>query len=815
MIQRRTLSLAILFLLLCSSKVLAQQSQSRPLTVDDLFHLEELGETALSPDGQWLAYVVRRSIDQASNYRTNGLWGDDRADIWLASTKGGKPRNLTGGSAEQVGFWRPIWSPDGKRLALFSNKGGNVRLWLWEMATGVLKPLTDRGVELNLLFRAIWVSDHHILCQVLPEGKKSRAILGDTLPAEIGPRSWAKAWQGKEPTASVIESGLPGLLAKQPQGELRLIDVRTGIHQTLINGNTVSHSLSPDKHYVSFVKRIDFRINSNKPLRVAGSWEGNYQFTIADLKGGLVWAANDPIQNVNPNSVCWKGNGKEIAFIGQTSSDSPTRHRLFQLKFGDSTPVDLTGDLLEAIDVTNISKDQLLVLARPLSATGRYQGRADWWLIEGPGRMRNLTKLLPTTPTQLFSVQYSNDVVGLVEGNLWELGIDSGTPRNLTNNSQLKGARIVWPARTSDTPNKVTELILGVDRDSGTTLYRVEVQSGRIAEIPKPAPEANLAQYAPQQAAVFTADTTKGTYLWLAPKAATSYIPVLETNKFLRQIVPGELRKIEYRSLDGQKLKAWIILPPGYRKDNRYPLISWVYAGLVYGDKPNILTNLNLAHPLNLQLLAAHGYAVLLPSMPLKPIGEGSDPYLELSKGVLPAVEKAIDLEIADPERLGLLGHSYGGYTTYGLITQTNRFKAAVALAGISDLISLYGQFSTGTRYSDFIFPDAQSYMLLSETGQNRMGTPPWMDAARYVRNSPIFYAERAETPLMIIHGDMDFVGMQQAEEFFSALARQNRRATFVRYWGEGHIVQSPANIRDMWQRIYAWFDEFLKPNQK
>src|SRR6185503_19067141 len=129
---------------------------------------------------------------------------------------------------------------------------------------------------------------------------------------------------------------------------------------------------------------------------------------------------------------------------------------------------------LEAIDVTNISKDQLLVLARPLSTTGRYQGRADWWLIEGPGRMRNLTKLLPTTPTQLFSVQYSNEVVGLVDDNLWELGIDSGTPRNLTNNSQLKGARVVWPARTSDTPNKVTELILGVDRDSGTTLYHIE-----------------------------------------------------------------------------------------------------------------------------------------------------------------------------------------------------------------------------------------------------------------------------------------------------------------------------------------------------
>lgn len=63
----------------------------------------------------------------------------------------------------------------------------------------------------------------------------------------------------------------------------------------------------------------------------------------------------------------------------------------------------------------------------------------------------------------------------------------------------------------------------------------------------------------------------------------------------------------------------------------------------------------------------------------------------------------------------------------------------------------------------------------------------------------------------MIIQGDMDYVAMQQGEQFFTALYRQNKRAVFVRYWGEGHILDSPANIRDMWQRIYAWFDEFLR----
>jgi len=164
---------------------------------------------------------------------------------------------------------------------------------------------------------------------------------------------------------------------------------------------------------------------------------------------------------------------------------------------------------------------------------------------------------------------------------------------------------------------------------------------------------------------------------------------------------------------------------------------------------------------------------------------------------------------IADPDRLGLMGHSYGGYGTYALITQTQRFRAAVALAGIADLVSLYGQFDARLRYD--AYPYEFLLIGLAEAGQLRMGAPPWQDAERYVRNSPLFAAGDVQTPLLIIQGDMDYVPLQQGEQFFSALYRQGKRARFVRYWGEGHVLQSPANIQDMWQRIFSWFDEFLR----
>jgi len=199
---------------------------------------------------------------------------------------------------------------------------------------------------------------------------------------------------------------------------------------------------------------------------------------------------------------------------------------------------------------------------------------------------------------------------------------------------------------------------------------------------------------------------------------------------------------------------------------------------------------------------------VLMPSMPLIPYGEPASPYIELTKGVLPAVDRLIDVGIADPHRLGLMGQSIGGYSVYGIITQTTRFRAAVAVAGFSDLLSLYGTFDARLRYESTVHQDPFR-MWSSETGGMRF--PPWLDLEQYLRNSPISYADRVETPLLIIQGDLDYVPIQQGEEFFTALYRQNKRAEFVRYWGEDHLLSSPANIRDMWQRIYAWFDAFLK----
>jgi dipeptidyl aminopeptidase/acylaminoacyl peptidase len=214
-------------------------------------------------------------------------------------------------------------------------------------------------------------------------------------------------------------------------------------------------------------------------------------------------------------------------------------------------------------------------------------------------------------------------------------------------------------------------------------------------------------------------------------------------------------------------------------------------------------------HP---QLFAALGYAVLEPSMP-----QSKDPaqwhaLAPLTAGVLPAVDAVIARGIADPDRIAVAGHSDGGFATLGLITLTTRFRSAIAAAGFSDLTSLYGTFYGQYRYGDAGPPQKAQVlrMLQSEKGALGMGAPPWAEPDRYRADSAVFRADKVETPLLLVHGDLDFVPIQQAEEFFTALYRQDKRAEFVRYQGEPHSFSSRVNVIDLWSRIAAWLAETM-----
>src|SRR5262249_33216630 len=150
-----------------------------------------------------------------------------------------------------------------------------------------------------------------------------------------------------------------------------------------------------------------------------------------------------------------------------------------------------------------------------------------------------------------------------------------------------------------------------------------------------------LVEYLPgQDLSLFTAKQPDGTFLWTSTAKPNAFAKRLAVNEFLGQVADAERLLIDYRGVEGDNLKAVVLLPPGYEKGKRYPVVTWVYAGSVQKDTNYRLADKNSSICLNLNLLTARGYVVLVPSMPLRPDGEASDPSLDLHKGVINAVDK-------------------------------------------------------------------------------------------------------------------------------------------------------------------------------
>lgn len=139
--------LALLVSVLTAGLVASAQSR-RPLTIDDLFKVQGIGEVRLSPDGSLIAVVIQRAWSDPETFRPYDMFGNDHADIWIIPAEGSAPRNLTNGATKGAGYWNPVWSPDSARLAMLSTEGGdNVRVAMWERRSQQVQVLTSSAVQ--------------------------------------------------------------------------------------------------------------------------------------------------------------------------------------------------------------------------------------------------------------------------------------------------------------------------------------------------------------------------------------------------------------------------------------------------------------------------------------------------------------------------------------------------------------------------------------------------------------------------------------------------------------------------------------------
>jgi dienelactone hydrolase len=256
-------------------------------------------------------------------------------------------------------------------------------------------------------------------------------------------------------------------------------------------------------------------------------------------------------------------------------------------------------------------------------------------------------------------------------------------------------------------------------------------------------------------------------------------------------------RLIDYRSDKGDRLQAALYLPANYEPGKKYPLLVTIYERRSQNMRSFVSpSETRTPDP---ALYTSRGYAVLDPDI----VYRVNDPGMSAVWSVIPAVKATLATGMIDEKRVGLWGHSWGGYQTAFLVTQTNIFTAAIAGAPLTDLVSMYSSVYWNTGGTN---------QAIFESSQGRF-TGNFIDNYdAYIRNSPAFHAKKQQTPLIILHNDKDgAVDFNQGITHFNTLRQLGKDVILLEYVGENHGLSRPANQKDYAGRMSEWFDHHLK----
>ncbi|MEO1023725.1 MAG: prolyl oligopeptidase family serine peptidase [Bacteroidota bacterium] len=259
----------------------------------------------------------------------------------------------------------------------------------------------------------------------------------------------------------------------------------------------------------------------------------------------------------------------------------------------------------------------------------------------------------------------------------------------------------------------------------------------------------------------------------------------------------GKAELVDWLSTDGTYMQGIVIKPNDYDPNKRYPIMTYYYR--FYTNRLHDFNEPKTNHRPVFAQYVSDGYVVFLPDVRFE-IGR---PGFAATKSVVPGVQKLVELGIADPDKLGLHGHSWSGYQTAFIVTQTDIFDAAVSGAPVSNMTSAYG----GIRWAS---GRARSFQY--EKTQSRIGETLVEAPLKYVENSPVFYADQITTPMLIQHGDDDgAVPWYQSIEMYLAMRRYDKDVIFLQYHGEPHHLQKFENKLDYAIRMKEYFDYYLK----
>ncbi len=439
----------------------------------------------------------------------------------------------------------------------------------------------------------------------------------------------------------------------------------------------------------------------------------------------------------------------------------------------------------------------------------RGAGDDNWWIAQlftlpaAGGRLNSVYK--PPVERQIAVPRWSPDgksiffIGGLMSdegstgGDIFQVAAAGGEARDLMPGIASSVSHIVWPRHSS-------QLYFTEHFDGGSAISRVDPASGKIERLWQG--DESINPPFEDNGITFTDDGNTSALIrssWQHPPevwcgAIGKWAQKTTLNRE-RKPLWGEAKSLHWTS-DGFRVQGWLLYPVNFNPSRRYPMVVAVHGGPASSLKPSWPRA-----GFNPTLLSQQGYFVLMPN-PRGSYGQGEKFTLANVKDfgggdlrdILAGVDTAIQSAPVDPQRVGITGWSYGGFMTMWTVTQTSRFRAAVAGAGIANWQSYYGE----NAIDQWMIP--------------YFGASVYDDPAVYAKSSPITFIKRVKTPTLVLVGSGDGeCPPPQSYEFWHALKTLDVKTSMVVYPDEGHQFHQPDHQRDVLIRMIQWFNDNLR----
>ncbi len=675
-----TLPAAVAAVALFAPSAAGAAEEPRPFTPADLVAVRGVSDPRVSPDGAWVAYVVRTSdIDE------------DRAtsDLWMVSWDGARTVQLT--YTEEESESHPRWSPDNRFLGFLAARGDDDakdQVWLLDRAGGEARQLTTLpGGVVDYAWS--------------PDGKRLALIASDPDP--------------EDPAPDATENEKAELKKKTPAPIV--------------------------------IDRYQFKEDGTGYLRHFR--DHLYLFDVETAKAELLTPGD--YDEFHP---AWSPDGSRIAFVSKRDGD-PDRNENSDVFIIEARPG------AEPVQLTHFeSADAAPYWGAPAWSP---DGTAIAYLQGGPRKYRD----------------YDPPTLAVIPA-------AGGEPRLLAADLDRAVTDVSWSA-----DGRALGFLLEDDRSQ--QLARIPAENGEVERLTEPGAVVwSYSTAAGRTAALITRPDQPAEVFALDDGGALRQLSD-QNRELLERLRLGAVEGISAIAADGSEVRGILVKPPGFAAGKRYPLVFLIHGGPLAQD--------GFEFDAMAQALAGAGYLVAQPNY-RGSSGRGRE-YSRALWGrwgafeptdVLAVVDRLIADGLADPERLGIAGWSYGGMTTNYTIASTDRFAAAVSGAGISNQITGYG--------TDLY---VRQYEL--EFGK------PWEGLDGYLGASyPFFHADRIHTPTLFLCGEKDFnVPVINSEQMYQALRSLGVETQLVIYPGQYHGLAKPSYQKDRIERYIGWFDRFLK----